>query len=136
MPAASKIGAPLGHDFALISLSDLLTPWEAIENRVRAAAHGDFVVAFYNPVSKRRRTQLARARDILLEHRPAETPVVLARNLGRDEENVRLVHLGDLDIDDVDMLTLVLVGSSTSRAVKRGINEWVYTPRGYAAKMD
>ena len=86
--AAARAGAPLGHDFCAISLSDLLTPWETIEARIRAAAEGDFVVAFYNPVSQRRRTQLAEAKRILLEHRPPDTPVVLARNLGRDGEQV------------------------------------------------
>ncbi len=135
--AAARIGAPLGHDFCAISLSDLLTPWEAIEQRLRAAAAGDFVVAFYNPVSRRRRTQLAAAKDILLRHRPPETPVVLARNLGRDGESVTVVTLRDLRIEDIDMLTLVIVGSSATRAVARpdgGV--WVYTPRGYAKKRD
>lgn len=133
--AAARIGAPLGHDFALISLSDLLTPWAVIEKRITAVAEGDFTVAFYNPVSKRRRTQLARAREILLQHRPDETPVVLARNLGRDGERVNVIQLKDLDVDMVDMLTLVLVGSSSTRHVSRGAEEWVYTPRGYAAKV-
>jgi cobalt-precorrin 5A hydrolase/precorrin-3B C17-methyltransferase len=135
--AAARIGAPLGHDFCAISLSDLLTPWEAIGQRLKAAAEGDFVVAFYNPVSQRRRTQLAAAKEILLQHRPAETPVVLARNLGRPGESVSVVTLHDLRIEDVDMLTLVIVGSSATRAVSRpdgGV--WVYTPRGYARKMD
>src|SRR3546814_3793016 len=81
--AAARAGAPLGHDFCTISLSDLLTPWAAIERRIRAAAEGDFVIAFYNPVSKRRTRQLAEAVAILRRHRPDDTPVVLARNLGR-----------------------------------------------------
>lgn len=133
--AAARAGAPLGHDFCTISLSDLLTPWDAIERRVRAAAHGDFVIAFYNPVSRRRRTQLARARDILLEHRPADTPVVLATNLGRGGEAVRIVRLAELQTDDVDMLTVVIVGSSQSRVVETGDGRcWTYTPRGYASK--
>ncbi|WP_119300468.1 precorrin-3B C(17)-methyltransferase [Dongia deserti] len=135
--AAARIGAPLGHDFCAISLSDLLTPWEAIEQRLLAAAAGDFVVAFYNPVSQRRRTQLAAAKEILLRHRPSDTPVVLARNLGREGETVTVVALRDLKVEDVDMLTLVIVGSSATRAVARpdgGV--WVYTPRGYAKKMD
>lgn len=133
--AAARIGAPLGHDFALISLSDLLTPWAAIEKRLHAAAEGDFTVAFYNPVSKRRRTQLAKAREILLTQRPAETPVVLGRNLGRSDEAVTVVTLQDLEVDMVDMLTLVLVGSSATKHIRRGIHDWVYTPRGYGAKM-
>jgi cobalt-precorrin 5A hydrolase/precorrin-3B C17-methyltransferase len=133
--AAARIGAPLGHDFCAISLSDLLTPWSAIEQRLKAAADGDFVIAFYNPVSLRRRSQLAAAKEILLKKRPAYTPVILARNLGREGERVTVVDLAALDIDAVDMLTLVIVGSSETRRVARpdgGV--WVYTPRGYAAK--
>ncbi|MBB3951751.1 precorrin-3B C(17)-methyltransferase [Aureimonas jatrophae] len=133
--AAAKAGAPLGHDFCTISLSDLLTPWEDIQRRVRAAAEGDFVIAFYNPVSKRRRTQLVFARDVLLQHRPADTPVVLATNLGRVGESVRIVTLAALDVDEVDMLTVVLVGSTnTRRLVTAEGRAFAYTPRGYAAK--
>lgn len=132
--AASRIGAPLGHDFCAISLSDLLTPREDILRRLRAAAEGDFVIAFYNPVSKRRRDLLAMARDILLEHRPADTPVVLGRQLGRPDEEIKVVPLSKLEVDMVDMLTTVLVGSSNSRHITRGENMWVYTPRGYARK--
>ena len=133
--AAARAGAPLGHDFCTVSLSDLLTPWEDIQRRVRAAGEGDFVVAFYNPVSKKRRMQLAWARDELLKHRPAETPVILATNLGRDGETVRVVPLGELNVDDVDMLTVVVVGSSDSRTVATGDGKsWVYTPRGYSGK--
>jgi cobalt-precorrin 5A hydrolase/precorrin-3B C17-methyltransferase len=132
---AARIGAPLGHDFCAISLSDLLTPWATIERRVRAAAEGDFVIAFYNPVSSRRRRQLEKAVEILLAHRPADTPVVLGQNLGREGESVSSVRLGDLSADRVDMLTLVLVGSSQTRSVERrhGV-PWVYTPRGYSAE--
>ncbi len=100
-----------------------------------AAAAADFVVALYNPVSAARRDQLEVARDILLGHRPAETPVVLARNLGRDGESLRVVTLGALSAADADMLTLVLVGSSATRRIERGDGGvWVYTPRGYQAK--
>lgn len=134
--AAARIGAPLGHDFALISLSDLLTPWKAIEKRIHAVAKGDFTVAFYNPVSKRRRTQLAAAKEILMKHRPDDTPVILARNLGRETENVEIIALADLEVDMVDMLTLVLVGSSTTKRFVAGQREWAYTPRGYAKKME
>jgi len=133
--AASRIGAPIGHDFCTISLSDLLTPWEQIERRLSAAATGDFVVAFYNPVSRRRRHQLERARDILLGHRPPDTPVMLARNLGRDEETVTHINLGELTADHADMLTLVLVGNSQSRRIRHGGTVRVYTPRGYADKL-
>ncbi len=135
--AAARIGAPLGHDFCTISLSDLLTPWEDIKRRVKAAGEGDFVIAFYNPVSMKRRTQLAYARDELLKYRPASTPVVLATNLGRPGENVRTVPLGELNIEEVDMLTVVVVGSSESRTVTTGDGKtWVYTPRGYSGKSE
>jgi cobalt-precorrin 5A hydrolase/precorrin-3B C17-methyltransferase len=133
--ASSRIGAPLGHDFCTISLSDLLTPWETIERRIRAAAEGDFVIAFYNPVSRRRTTQLVQAQEILLKHRPAETPVIIARNLGRDEEKVKVVSLENMDPAQVDMLTVVLVGSSQTRRLQLPNGEVrVYTPRGYDKK--
>jgi cobalt-precorrin 5A hydrolase/precorrin-3B C17-methyltransferase len=133
--AAARAGAPLGHDFCTISLSDLLTPWEDIVRRVEAAAAGDFVIAFYNPVSMKRRTQLAFARDVLLRHRPAQTPVILATNLGRDGERVRIVDLAALDVDEVDMLTTVVVGSTNTRVVVTGEGRrFAYTPRGYSAK--
>ena len=134
--AAARAGAPLGHDFCTISLSDLLTPWQTIEQRIVAAASGDFVIAFYNPVSQRRRTQLESARQILLQHRPNDTPVILATNLGRAQENVRAVTLDNLDINDVDMLTVVIVGSSQSKVFLRGNGMMsVYTPRGYSSKV-
>ncbi|OHC76589.1 MAG: precorrin-3B C(17)-methyltransferase [Rhodospirillales bacterium RIFCSPLOWO2_12_FULL_58_28] len=133
--AAARIGAPIGHDFCTISLSDLLTPLDDIKRRLQAAADGDFVVALYNPVSNRRRTQLPAAREILLTARPKETPVVLARNLGREEETLRTITLGELTPDHADMLTLVLIGNSRTKAIKRGVNRWVFTPRGYAKKM-
>jgi len=134
--AAARAGAPLGHDFCAISLSDLLTPWEAIEKRLTAAADSDFVVSLYNPVSKRRREHLMKARSILLTGRGPETPVVLARNLGRDDESVTMVSLGDLTSDMVDMLTVVVIGSSNSRLVDHDGRARLYTPRGYAAKME
>ncbi len=134
---SAKIGAPLGHDFCAISLSDLLTPWEVIEKRLIAAAEGDFVIAFYNPVSKRRRTQLERAKEILLEHRTPATPVVLGVNLGRPDETLRVTNLEKLSVDEVDMLTTVLVGSSQTRAIMKGDgNIFVYTPRGYAKRIE
>ncbi len=135
--AAAKAGAMIGHDFCCISLSDLLTPWEVIEKRVKAAAEGDFVVSFYNPRSQKRRDQLERAFAILGRHRPPDTPVVIASNLGRPEEKVRIVALADFNPDDVDMLTLVMVGSSQSKSFKRGDGRtYAYTPRGYARKRD
>lgn len=134
--AAARAGAPLGHDFCAISLSDLLTPREDILKRLRAAAEGDFVIAFYNPVSMRRRTLLAEAREILLQHRPEDTPVMLASSLGRPDEHIRYRRLADLDVDEVDMLTVVLVGSSHTRLAMLGEGPRMYTPRGYARKID
>ena len=132
--AAARTGAPLGHDFCAISLSDLLTPWPEIERRLQAAAAGDFVTVLYNPASKRRRRQLGAARDILLKARAPETPVILARNLGRAGEELEVVRLAGLDPARVDMLTLVLVGNSRTKVIDHGAKRWVYTPRGYAAK--
>ncbi|MCP5037116.1 MAG: precorrin-3B C(17)-methyltransferase [Rhodobacteraceae bacterium] len=134
--AAARAGAPLGHDFCAISLSDLLTPRADILKRLKAAAEGDFVIAFYNPVSKKRRTLLAEARDILLQHRPADTPVMLASNLGRVDEHLRYRRLDELEVDEVDMLTVVLVGSSNSQLAKLGEGPRMYTPRGYARRID
>ncbi|WP_188479484.1 precorrin-3B C(17)-methyltransferase [Primorskyibacter flagellatus] len=134
--AAARAGAPLGHDFCAISLSDLLTPRDDILRRLRAAAEGDFVVAFYNPVSKTRRTLLAEARDILLAHRPGDTPVMLATSLGRPEEHVRYRRLDQLEVDEVDMLTVVLVGSSNTRLAMLGEGPRMFTPRGYARRID
>jgi cobalt-precorrin 5A hydrolase/precorrin-3B C17-methyltransferase len=134
--AAARAGAPLGHDFCTISLSDLLTPREDIIRRLNSAAEGDFVIAFYNPVSKTRRTLLSEARDILLKHRPADTPVLLASSLGRPEESIRYRRLADLQVDEVDMLTVVLVGSSNSRLAQLGEGPRMFTPRGYARKID
>ncbi len=135
--AAAKAGAMIGHDFCCISLSDLLTPWEAIEKRVKAAAEGDFVISFYNPRSLKRRDQLERAFALLAKHRPPDTPVVIASNLGRPEEKVSIVRFADFNPGDVDMLTLVMVGSSQSKAFTRGDGKtYAYTPRGYAKKRD
>lgn len=132
---ASKVGAMLGHDFCTISLSDLLTPWETIEKRVHSAGAGDFVVSFYNPVSKKRDWQLNHARDILLKYRPPSTPVLLGRQLTREDESIRILSLDQLDAKDVDMFTLVSVGNSESRHIINGAKEWVYTPRGYKKKL-
>jgi cobalt-precorrin 5A hydrolase / precorrin-3B C17-methyltransferase len=135
--ASAKAGAMIGHDFCCISLSDLLTPWEVIEKRVKAAAEGDFVISFYNPRSLKRRDQLERAFAILKDYRPPETPVVIATNLGRPEEKTKIMQFDEFNPDDVDMLTLVMVGSSQSKSFKRGDGRsYAYTPRGYAKKMD
>ncbi len=130
--AAARAGAPLGHDFAVISLSDLLTPMSVIEARLEAAAAGDFALALYNPVSRRRRTALATARRILLAQRSPETPAVIARNLGRAGEAVEVTTLGALEVDQVDMLSIVLVGARGTRSFGRiSGGSWTYTPRGY-----
>jgi cobalt-precorrin 5A hydrolase/precorrin-3B C17-methyltransferase len=135
--AAARSGAMIGHDFCCISLSDLLTPWHEIERRVAAAAEGDFVVSFYNPRSLKRRDQLERAIAILRNRRPPETPVVIASNLGRPDEKVNIVALAKFDPDEVDMLTLVMVGSSQSKSFTRGDGATrAYTPRGYASKRE
>ncbi|MFM7426691.1 MAG: precorrin-3B C(17)-methyltransferase [Elainella sp.] len=129
--AAARIGAPIGHDFCAVSLSDILKPWSIIAERISAAAQADFVIAFYNPVSSQRTWQLDKARDLLLAHRSPETPVVLARNVGRLGESLRLIALADLSADQVDMRTLVLVGSSKTRRIDHAQGTWVYTPRSY-----
>ncbi|HVB17124.1 MAG TPA: precorrin-3B C(17)-methyltransferase [Stellaceae bacterium] len=130
--AAARVGAPLGHDFCAISLSDLLTPWAAIHARIEAAASADFVVALYNPRSARRPDRLAEAAAILLAHRPPDTPCVIARNLGRAGETTRILRLDELADAAADMLSVVLVGSRHTRLLA-GNPPRVYTPRGYFA---
>jgi precorrin-3B C17-methyltransferase len=125
--AAALLGAPLMNDYAAISLSDLMTPWEVIARRLEAAAAADLVVALYNPASGRRRAQLARTQEIFLRHRAAETPVGLVRNAGRPGQSVRVVALGELLAQEVDMLTLILVGN---RATIR-VGDRLVTRRGY-----
>ncbi len=132
---AAKVGAMLGHDFCTISLSDLLTPWETIEKRLHSCGQGDFVVSFYNPRSKKRDWQINTARDILLQYRPATTPVLLGRQLTREDESITYTTLAELHSDDVDMFTLVSVGNSESRHIVNGEREWIYTPRGYKKKL-
>jgi len=129
--AAARAGAPLGHDFCAISLSDLMTPREVILNRLENAATGDFVTALYNPQSTRRRDLLMQAKDIFLEYRPESTPVVVARNLGRTDEVVAVTRLEALDTEAVDMLTLVIIGNSETRILNLADRPRVFTPRGY-----
>jgi precorrin-2 C20-methyltransferase/precorrin-3B C17-methyltransferase len=130
--AAARAGAPLGHDYAAISLSDRLKPWEVIAERLHAAASADLVLALYNPGSRSRTWQVGKARELLLEHRAPDTPVVVARDVGGTGERVRIVRLADLDPAEVDMRTILLVGSSQTRAVRRGDGEEiVWTPRRY-----
>lgn len=128
--AASCAGAPLGHDFCVISLSDLMTPWETIRARLDAAAAADFVVALFNPRSARRQRHLAEAADILLRHRSPETPVFIGRNLARHGEARQLICLSELAGAEIDMLTSVLVGNSRTRRVDSDPPR-LYTPRGY-----
>ncbi len=125
----------MGHDFCCISLSDLLTPRDAIVTRLHAAASADFITALYNPRSQRRHDLLDEARSIFAASRPPETPVIIASNLGRADEATTVTTLKDFDPTTVDMLTIVLIGASASRAFKRGDGRTVaYTPRGYAKK--
>lgn len=124
---AARLGAPIAHDFCCISLSDLLTPWELIERRVRAAAEADFVIAFYNPRSRERHWQLKSAQAILLEQRPPATPVAVARAVTRVDEQIHVTTLAELDVTAVDMFSLVLVGNSQTRRV----GPWLATLRGY-----
>lgn len=125
--AASLLGAPIGHDFCVISLSDLMTPWERIEKRIRAAATADFVTAVYNPKSEGRYWQLYRLKEIFLEERAPETPVGFVRQAGREEEMVTVTTLQDFDPEQVDMFTVILIGNSQSY----NWNDRFITPRGY-----
>ncbi|MER6310904.1 precorrin-2 C(20)-methyltransferase [Streptomyces sp. NPDC001657] len=133
--AAARAGAPLGHDYAVISLSDRLKPWEVIAERLHAAASADLALALYNPGSRSRTWQVAKARELLLEHRAPDTPVILARDIGGPEESVRTVPLADLDPTQVDMRTLLIIGSSQTQQVRRDDGtEIVWTPRRYPEK--
>jgi precorrin-3B C17-methyltransferase len=125
--AAALLGAPLMHDFAVISLSDLLTPWEVIKRRIEAAAWGDFVVVFYNPKSRRRVTQIEEAREVLLRHRKPDTPVGVVTGAGRSGQQVVLSNLEQFLSVEIDMQSVVLVGNSQSY-IKDG---FMVTPRGY-----
>ncbi|MER7134736.1 precorrin-2 C(20)-methyltransferase [Streptosporangium saharense] len=131
---ASRVGAPLGHDYCVLSLSDLLKPWEVVADRISAAARADLVLAIYNPASKSRTWQVAAARDLLLEHRSPYTPVVVGRDVGGAGERVTVTTLGELDPAIVDMRCLLLVGSSTTRvADRKDGGRVVFTPRRYPA---
>ena len=129
LSGAALLGAPLGHDFCVISLSDLLTPWELIEKRLRCAAEGDFALALYNPSSKRRSDYLRRACDVLLETRGGNTPCGVVRLVGRAGEEKRLTTLEQLREAETDMFTTVFIGSSATRE----LGGWLVTPRGYRA---
>ena len=135
LATAAQAGAPLGHDFCVMSLSDNLKPWSIIEKRLDLAAQADLALAFYNPISRARPWQLGRALEIVAQHRTPETPVVLGRDIGRPGQTLHTTTLGALTPDQVDMRTMVLIGSSTTCAFPRlGGGEWVYTPRWYGEK--
>lgn len=125
LAAAALLGAPLAADFAVISLSDLLTPWETIERRVASAAAADFVLAFYNPASSGRDWQFGRARELVLAHRPASTPVGLVRQAYRPQQEVIVTDLAGISEQRLDMTSIVLIGNSTTQR----LGEWLVTPR-------
>lgn len=135
LATAAQAGAPLGHDFCVMSLSDNLKPWSIIEKRLDLASQADLALAFYNPISRSRPWQLGRALEIVALHRTPETPVVLGRDIGRPGQTLRVTTLGQLTPEQVDMRTMVLIGSSTTCVFPRaGGGEWVYTPRWYGEK--
>jgi len=128
--SASRLGAPLMHDFASVSLSDLLTPWEVIEKRLEAAASADFVIVIYNPKSKGRKEHIKKARDIILKFRPAQTPVGIVRGAMRDEEEVIITDLRNMLDNEIDMQSTVIIGNSQTFTWEN----WMVTPRGYGNK--
>ena len=130
--AAAAIGAPIGHDFCTISLSDILKPWEIIEQRLSAAAEADFVIAIYNPISTQRKWQLPAAKETVLKWRSPDTPVILGHKMGRKGENVRVITLAELAPELADMQTVIIVGSSKTKVLELGDRIRVYTPRTYS----
>ncbi|MFK3972373.1 precorrin-3B C(17)-methyltransferase [Pseudomonas sp. NPDC087358] len=135
LATAAQAGAPLGHDFCVMSLSDNLKPWEIIEKRLDLACQADLALAFYNPISRSRPWQLGRALEIVRQHRSPATPVTLGRDIGRPGQTLRVTTLGELTPDQVDMRTMVLVGSSLTTTFARADgSQWVYTPRWYGLK--
>jgi precorrin-3B C17-methyltransferase len=127
---ASLLGAPLAHDFAVVSLSDLLTPWQVIEKRLEAAARADFVIVLYNPKSKKRTWQLEKAQQIILKYRDESTPVGIVASAMRERQHVEIIPLGDLHNAEVNMQTTIFVGSSASGHYL----DFMFTPRGYSKK--
>lgn len=135
LATAALAGAPLGHDFCVMSLSDNLKPWEIIEKRLDLACQADLALAFYNPISRSRPWQLGRALEIVRQHRGPQTPVTLGRDIGRPAQTLRVITLGELTPEQVDMRTMVLIGSSLTCVFPRANGQsWVYTPRWYGAK--
>jgi len=135
LAVAARIGAPLGHDFCAISLSDNLKPWNIIENRLFLAAEAGFVIALYNPISKARPWQLGKAFELLRERLPGETPVIFGRAAGRPDERIAIAPLGVADASSADMATCVIIGSAETRVIAReGKSDLVYTPRFIAGE--
>jgi len=136
LAAAARIGAPLGGDFCAMSLSDNLKPWDVVEARLRAATAADFVVALYNPISSARPWQLGAAFKIVAETRDPDTPIILARAVGRPDERIRVLPLAEVDASMADMSTIVIIGASTTRLIERteGEEPYVYTPRFYGVR--
>lgn len=124
---AALVGAPLMHDNVIISLSNLLTDWDIIKNRIEKASEGDFIISLYNPKSKGRTTQIVEARDIMLKYKNKNTPVVLLRNIGRENENYTLTNLDEFLNYEIDMFTMVIIGNSMTYV----LNGKMVTPRGY-----
>ncbi len=131
LATAARIGAPLGHDWCCLSLSDNLKPWSIIVKRLTAALDADFAIALYNPVSRHRPTQLVHAFEIVRQFREPSTPIILGRDVGRPGEAVSAVELSQLDLDRCDMRTMILIGSSTTRMIEVGGRTRVFTPRSY-----
>nr|MCR5312919.1 precorrin-3B C(17)-methyltransferase [Bacteroidaceae bacterium] len=129
--AASLLGAPIGHDLCLISMSDLMTPWDVIEKRIKAAAIGDFVTAIYNPKSHGRYWQIYRLKEIFLKERSASTPVGYVKNAGREGQDIHITTLAEFNPEDVDMFTVILIGNSQSYIYQNAF----ITPRGYYREM-
>ncbi|MCP4105560.1 MAG: precorrin-3B C(17)-methyltransferase [Desulfobacteraceae bacterium] len=129
---ASVLGAPLTHDFAVISLSDLLTPWDVIERRIESAAMADFVIVFYNPRSKKRNWQLQKAREIILKYRAGGTPVGIATSVMRDEQQIHATTLENMNVELVNMQSTVFVGNKTTFLY----HDYMVTPRGYSDKYE
>jgi precorrin-3B C17-methyltransferase len=136
LAAAARVGAPLGGDFCAMSLSDNLKPWEVVEARLKAAVSADFVVALYNPISSARPWQLGAALKLVADIRSPETPIILARAVGRPDERIRILPLSEVEASSADMSTIVIIGASTTRLIERTENEapYVYTPRSYGVR--
>jgi precorrin-2 C20-methyltransferase/precorrin-3B C17-methyltransferase len=130
---ASRAGAPLGHDYAVISLSDRLKPWDIVAKRISAVAAADMAIAVYNPASRSRTWQVGAMRDLLLEHRDPATPVIIGRDVAGPQESVRIVTLGELDPSEIDMRCLLIIGSSLTTVVDGAEGTMVFTPRRYPA---